>query len=335
MVNYCIVSGCGRNNKNSKHLYFYGIPKETERQKLWLGAADRKDILKKSPEKRVTYRICSRHFSRQHFKNKHLCPDAVPTLHLPGYKDEDDSSGDNMDHENIICDNCNTIIQGFRYKCVTCLDYDLCSTCEMLETHSEHYMMRMPKPLKFKAVEDIVQQFRKFFNKQKNGTNDDTTDSDDEPITKYATKKDNQNYDSGIDLCEDIKHTINCEVDRVLRIQYTDVDKKSKKKLKTRNELSMARKRVGNVIETNVSNKKPKVDDGKKVLNMEIANVPEVAFADVNDFDKQFAAVKPESGDAIAQSTDSEPPPVMHMKLSDDFTELMIVMNDQKTTYKF
>ncbi|KOB79033.1 Uncharacterized protein OBRU01_01243, partial [Operophtera brumata] len=84
MVNYCCVYGCGRNSRTSKHLYFYSVPKDPIRQEQWLKAARREDLLEKPQDKRNLYRFCSRHFSPQSIKNKHLCADAVPTLYLPG-----------------------------------------------------------------------------------------------------------------------------------------------------------------------------------------------------------------------------------------------------------
>lgn len=42
----------------------------------------------------------------------------------------------------VICDGCNAAITGFRYKCLQCPDFDLCSTCEHKGMHSEHIMMR-------------------------------------------------------------------------------------------------------------------------------------------------------------------------------------------------
>ena len=33
-------------------------------------------------------------------------------------------------HPGVSCDNCDKDIHGFRYKCVTCPDYDLCGKCE-------------------------------------------------------------------------------------------------------------------------------------------------------------------------------------------------------------
>lgn len=47
-------------------------------------------------------------------------------------------------HYGVTCDNCNTQnIQGFRYKCTECPDFDLCAVCEAKGTHSQHNMMRM------------------------------------------------------------------------------------------------------------------------------------------------------------------------------------------------
>jgi len=45
-----------------------------------------------------------------------------------------------------ICDNCNTRIQGIRYKCQTCEDYDLCEKCEKLSVHKEHTFTQITRP---------------------------------------------------------------------------------------------------------------------------------------------------------------------------------------------
>ncbi|XP_076276454.1 refractory to sigma P isoform X2 [Lasioglossum baleicum] len=50
-------------------------------------------------------------------------------------------------HDNVICDGCNNNISGFRYKCMTCVDFDLCSQCEKLGLHAEHFMLRTLQPL--------------------------------------------------------------------------------------------------------------------------------------------------------------------------------------------
>lgn len=97
--------------------------------------------------------------------------------------------------------------------------------------------------------------------------------SDDEPITKYA-----KNYDSGIDLSEDVKSKIRDEVTRVLKMS-TDLDDNTGTKKK------VFRKRHGNDMAR--TSKKQKVE--------EPVGLPEVAFADVNEINTQILDVKNES----------------------------------------
>ncbi|XP_022902108.2 sequestosome-1 [Onthophagus taurus] len=42
----------------------------------------------------------------------------------------------------VYCDACNKEITGYRYKCLQCPDFDLCSDCEHAGHHKEHYMLR-------------------------------------------------------------------------------------------------------------------------------------------------------------------------------------------------
>lgn len=42
----------------------------------------------------------------------------------------------------VVCEGCQRDISGFRYKCVTCPDVDLCVSCEIMGLHSDHYMIR-------------------------------------------------------------------------------------------------------------------------------------------------------------------------------------------------
>jgi len=52
-----------------------------------------------------------------------------------------------MVHHGIICDGCDQNgVQGVRFKCLVCPDYDLCATCEGKRIHDEHPMIRVPKP---------------------------------------------------------------------------------------------------------------------------------------------------------------------------------------------
>ncbi|KAJ4436526.1 hypothetical protein ANN_16557, partial [Periplaneta americana] len=49
-------------------------------------------------------------------------------------------------HVGVTCDGCQKGVEGFRYKCIQCPDYDLCVSCESKGLHGEHYMIRMPVP---------------------------------------------------------------------------------------------------------------------------------------------------------------------------------------------
>merc|ERR1712198_679362 len=51
-------------------------------------------------------------------------------------------------HPGVICDGCDAPVQGPRYKCLTCPDYDLCGSCEARGLHVQHKMIRLPAPCK-------------------------------------------------------------------------------------------------------------------------------------------------------------------------------------------
>merc|ERR1711963_874135 len=49
-------------------------------------------------------------------------------------------------HYGVSCDGCDGPVQGFRYKCMVCPDYDLCSLCEAKGLHPGHNMIRIASP---------------------------------------------------------------------------------------------------------------------------------------------------------------------------------------------
>lgn len=51
-----------------------------------------------------------------------------------------------MEHPGVTCDICNQPIRGFRYKCMECVDYDLCTACERKGNHPGHVCMRIAFP---------------------------------------------------------------------------------------------------------------------------------------------------------------------------------------------
>ncbi|XP_071440623.1 sequestosome-1-like isoform X3 [Hetaerina americana] len=54
-------------------------------------------------------------------------------------------------HDRVSCDVCSGNVLGFRYKCIQCPNYDLCSSCEMNKHHKEHFMVRIPEPALWKT----------------------------------------------------------------------------------------------------------------------------------------------------------------------------------------
>jgi len=76
-------------------------------------------------------------------ESKNIHPDSHPLLKLKEPRRSDI-------HYNIICDGCGMDpIQGARYKCAICPDYDLCSTCEAKGEHpEEHALVKLKVPTK-------------------------------------------------------------------------------------------------------------------------------------------------------------------------------------------
>jgi len=49
-------------------------------------------------------------------------------------------------HPGVTCDACEGPVLGHRYKCLKCVDYDLCAKCEAKGFHPGHNMMRIATP---------------------------------------------------------------------------------------------------------------------------------------------------------------------------------------------
>lgn len=58
----------------------------------------------------------------------------------------DESSSGGVTHTNVICDVCDVVICGTRFKCAICPDYDLCAKCERRGNHNHHEMLRICFP---------------------------------------------------------------------------------------------------------------------------------------------------------------------------------------------
>jgi len=64
-------------------------------------------------------------------------------------------------HAGVTCDGCQGPVQGFRYKCMSCPDFDLCSGCETDGVHGEHNMLRMVKPLPSAWPQHLFKKFQR------------------------------------------------------------------------------------------------------------------------------------------------------------------------------
>jgi len=49
-------------------------------------------------------------------------------------------------HPGVMCDGCQGKVVGFRYKCLVCEDFDLCTNCEYVGCHPQHNMIRINNP---------------------------------------------------------------------------------------------------------------------------------------------------------------------------------------------
>ncbi|XP_014467501.1 PREDICTED: sequestosome-1 [Dinoponera quadriceps] len=84
-------------------------------------------------------------------------------------------------HPGVICDVCENTIRGFRFKCMQCPDYDLCTSCMTIGYHPEHFMVRMTEPVEWSSYHGrrLAHHMRKFMKKASSGTTSHN-DKDDE-----------------------------------------------------------------------------------------------------------------------------------------------------------
>ncbi|XP_011684635.1 PREDICTED: sequestosome-1 isoform X2 [Wasmannia auropunctata] len=78
-------------------------------------------------------------------------------------------------HPGVMCDVCDKNIHGFRFKCMQCRDYDLCTDCMTLGNHLEHYMIRMTQPVEWSSYHGhrLAHHVRKFIQKAQHHKEDE------------------------------------------------------------------------------------------------------------------------------------------------------------------
>ncbi|XP_072040580.1 uncharacterized protein [Amphiura filiformis] len=94
-------------------------------------------------------------------------------------------------HPFVTCDACfQTPLQGTRYKCSQCDDYDLCSNCKASGRHSDHDFIEIVQPVR-RNTSQLVDQMG--FAGQANTRNSSSTILT--PVNRYFPKKDYTTFD--------------------------------------------------------------------------------------------------------------------------------------------
>uniref|UniRef100_A0A0C9QZV5 Sqstm1_0 protein n=1 Tax=Fopius arisanus TaxID=64838 RepID=A0A0C9QZV5_9HYME len=121
-------------------------------------------------------------------------------LHPESPNEEEMIPKDGALHTGIFCDCCEKNVQGFRYKCIQCPDYDLCSKCEAKGVHEEHCMLRLSSPLQLKPHygKRLVHHINRFVRK---GVTSSPCRGDDEG-PRYSSKEEK----SGKEKCHSKHH---------------------------------------------------------------------------------------------------------------------------------
>ena len=86
-------------------------------------------------------------YKLQVIKTEDFVPDHDPNAGSGvGQHHQDQTKQDGEVHYGVSCDGCDGSVQGFRYKCMVCPDFDLCSLCEAKGLHPGHNMIRIASP---------------------------------------------------------------------------------------------------------------------------------------------------------------------------------------------
>jgi len=86
-------------------------------------------------------------YKLQVIKTADFVPDHDPNAGSGvGGQRQDQTKQEGEVHYGVSCDGCDGSVQGFRYKCMVCPDYDLCGLCEAKGLHPGHNMIRIASP---------------------------------------------------------------------------------------------------------------------------------------------------------------------------------------------